>query len=67
MVRDGNSARKQAVECMALATKSSVEERSEILRAMARSWMTLAIQFDRLEATKIRFKTNKASNRSRLT
>ena len=53
MVKDGDSARKRAVECMALATKTSIEERSDILRAMARSWMTLAAQFDRLAATKI--------------
>ena len=53
MVKDGDSARKRAVECMALATKTSIEERSDILRAMARSWMTLAAQLDRLAATKI--------------
>lgn len=53
MVKDGDSARKKAVECMTLADKSSGEERSGILRAMARSWMTLATQFDRLEATNV--------------
>ena len=53
MVKDGDSAPKRAVECMALATKTSIQEQSDILRAMARSWMTLATQFDRLAATKI--------------
>ena len=55
-VKDGDSARKRAVECMRLATQATCEERSEILRAMARSWVTLAIQMDRLEATKIKVK-----------
>lgn len=64
MVKDGDSARKRAVECMALATKTSIEERSDILRAMARSWMTLATQFDRLAATKI---TKIAGKRKRST
>ncbi len=50
MVKEGDSARKKAAECMALAAKASVEEHSNILRAMARSWMTLANQMDRLEA-----------------
>jgi hypothetical protein len=52
-VDDGDSARKRAVECMALANKVSDEERSAILRAMARSWMTLATQMDRLEASQV--------------
>jgi hypothetical protein len=64
MVKDGDSARKRAVECMALATETSVQERSEILRAMARSWMTLASQLDRLEATKITIKEGNRKNRS---
>jgi hypothetical protein len=53
MMRDGDSARKQAAECMKLAVKASCEERSDILRAMARSWTTLANQMDRLESNKV--------------
>ena len=63
MVSDGDSARKRAVECMTLAAKTSVKERSDVLRTMARSWMTLAIQMDRLEATKIKVKDT-GNNRS---
>ena len=62
MVKDGDSARKRAVECTALANKTAIEERSEILRAMARSWMMLAAQFDRLAAIKI---TEKVKVRNR--
>jgi hypothetical protein len=51
MVRGGDAARRRAVECIALANESTIEERSNLLRAMARCWVTLAIQMDRLEAT----------------
>ena len=50
---NGTSARKQAAECMKLAANASCEERSEILRAMARSWLTLANQIDRLASNKV--------------
>lgn len=53
MLGDGDSARKQAAECMKLAVKASCEERGDILRAMARSWATLANQMDRLESNRI--------------
>lgn len=59
-----NSARKKAAECMALAANESAEERSAVLMAMARSWMTLANQMDRLEATNILKKYSKRSGRS---
>ena len=49
---------------MALAANESIEERSAILMAMARSWMTLANQMDRLEATNILKKYSKRSGRS---
>ena len=55
MGKDAALARKKAVECMALAAKARketrTEERSAVLMAMARSWVTLANQMDRLEAT----------------
>ena len=56
--------RKRAVEYMTLAAKTSVEERSDILRAIARSWMTLANQLDRLEASKIPIKEGNRKSRS---
>jgi len=49
MPKDGNAARKKAFECMTLAAEASTDERRDILRAMARSWMTLANQMDRLK------------------
>ena len=58
MLGDGDSARKQAAECMKLAVKASCEERSDILRAMARSWTTLANQMDRLESNRVWQKYN---------
>jgi acyl-CoA reductase-like NAD-dependent aldehyde dehydrogenase len=64
MVKDGDSARKRAVEYMTLAAKTSVEERSDILRAIARSWMTLAMQLDRLEASKFPIKEGNRKSRS---
>jgi hypothetical protein len=51
MGKEAVSARKKAAECLALATKARGEERSAVLKAMARSWMMLANQMDRLEAT----------------
>jgi hypothetical protein len=53
MARDADAARRSAVECIALANESTIGERSHILRAMARSWVTLAIQMDRLQATTV--------------
>jgi hypothetical protein len=52
MGKEAVSARKKAAECLSLAAKSRGEERSAVLMAMARSWMTLANQMDRLEATR---------------
>jgi hypothetical protein len=54
MVKDGDAARKKAADCMTLAAKASSDERRDILRAMARSWATLANQMDRFEATNVR-------------
>jgi hypothetical protein len=65
MGKDAVLARKKAVECMTLAAKAPVEERSAVLMAMARSWITLANQMDRLEAT--RAKINPGKRRSRAT
>ena len=59
-----NSARKKAAECMARAANESIEERSAVLMAMARSWMTLANQMDRLEAMNILKRPSKRSGRS---
>ena len=56
MAKDGDSARKEAVNCMALAAKSPGEERSAVLRDLARTWMTLANQMDRLEAINVQVK-----------
>ena len=53
MVEDGDAARKRAADCMTLATKASSDERRDMLRAMARSWATLANQMDRLDATSV--------------
>lgn len=54
MGKDADAARRKAAECMALAAKGRNEERSAILMAMARNWMTLANQMDRLEAGRAR-------------
>ena len=64
MLGDGDSARQQAAECMKLAVKASCEERSDILRAMARSWTTLANQMDRLESNRIlqKYRAQPSSN-----
>lgn len=63
MGKDAALARKKAVECMALAAKARketrTEERSAVLMAMARSWVTLANQMDRLEATSAKAKPAK--------
>ena len=53
MVKDGDAARKKAADCMTLAAKASSDERRDMLRAMARSWATLANQMDRFEATRL--------------
>ena len=52
--KEGDLARKKAAECMALAAKSGIAERSTVLMAMARSWATLANQMDRLEGTRVK-------------
>ena len=65
MVENGDSARKRAVECMTLANKTFTDERSEILRAMARSWVTLATQMDRLEAASVMQKSRTRSELNR--
>lgn len=59
MGKESNLARQKAAECMALAAKARLEERSAVLMAMARSWMTLANQMDRLEATRARLAADK--------
>ena len=53
MVKNGKAARKKAADCMTLAAKASSDERRDMLRAMARSWVTLANQMDRFEATRV--------------
>lgn len=64
MGKDADLARKKAAECMALAAKARIEERSAVLTAMARSWMTLANQMDRLEGTRAHANAVKRSGRS---
>ena len=54
MVKGGDAARKKVADCMTLAAEASSDERRDMLRAMARSWATLANQMDRFEATKVR-------------
>ena len=49
MIKDGDAARKKAADCMTLAAKASSDERRDIFRAMARSWVTLANQMDQFE------------------
>jgi hypothetical protein len=53
MLDDGDAARKRAVECIRFADNTTDEERSAVLRAMARSWVMLATQMDRLEASQV--------------
>ena len=69
MGKDAALARKKAVECMALAAKARTETRTEkrsaVLMAMARSWVTLANQMDRLEATSAKAMPGKPGTRSR--
>lgn len=50
MVSDGNIARKEAATCMSLAAKSTGDEQRAVLRELARTWVTLANQMDRLQA-----------------
>ena len=54
MAKGGDAARKKAADCMTLAAKASSDERRDMLRAMARSWATLANQMDRFEASNVR-------------
>ena len=64
MLTKPDAARKAAAECMALAAKEAAGERGSVLMAMARSWMTLANQMDRLEAMTIAKKASRRSGRS---
>ena len=61
MLKDGDAARKKAANCMTLAAKASSDERRDVLRAMARSWATLANQMDRFEATSVLVRSNTRS------
>ena len=61
MVKDGDAARKKAADCMTLAAKASSDERRDMLRAMARSWATLANQMDRFEATNVSVRSDTRS------
>ena len=65
MPKDGNAARKKAVECMTLAAKAPSDECRDILRAMARSWVTLANQMDRFEAISGSVRSDARSERER--
>ena len=61
MLKDGDAARKKAADCMTLAAKASSDERRDVLRAMAPSWVTLANQMDRFEATSVLVRSNTRS------
>ena len=65
MPKDGNAARKKAFECTTLAAKAPSDERRDILRAMARSWVTLANRMDRFEATGVSVRSDARSERER--
>lgn len=52
MGKEAVIARKKAAQCVALAAREPMAERSAVLMAMARSWVTLANQMDRLECTR---------------
>ena len=65
MLKDGNAARKKAFDCMTLAAKAPSDERREILRAMARSWVTRANQMDRFEAISASVRSDARSERER--
>lgn len=64
MGKDAASARKKAAECMAQAAEDRIQERSLILKAMARCWMTLANQIDRLEGTRAKARPARRSSRA---
>ena len=61
MVKGGDAARKKATDCMALAAEASSDERRDMLRAMARSWATLADQLDRFETTSVSLRSDTRS------
>ena len=61
MVKDGDAFRTKAADCMTLAAKASSDERRDVLRAMAPSWVTLANQMDRFEATSVLVRSNTRS------
>ena len=63
--KESDLARRKAAECMALAARAHMEERSTVLMAMARSWMTLANQMDRLAGTRAKASPARATSRSR--
>jgi hypothetical protein len=65
MPKDGNAARKKAFEFMTLAAKAPSDECRDIFRAMARSWVTLASQMDRLEAISVSVRSDARSERER--
>ena len=65
MLKDGKAARKKAFEFMTLAAKAPSDERRDILSAMARSWVTLANQMDRFEATSASVRSDARSERER--
>jgi len=65
MLKDGKAARKKAFEFMTLAAKAPSDERRDILRATARSWVTLANQMDRFEATSASVRSDARSERER--
>jgi hypothetical protein len=64
MGKDAVLARQKAVQCMTLAANARTEERSAVLMAMARSWITLANQMDRLEATRAKAHPGKRRGRA---
>ncbi len=61
MVKGGDAARKKAADCMTLAAEASSDERRDMLRAMARSWATLANQLDRFETTSVSLRSDTRS------
>ena len=65
MVKGGDAARKKAADCMTLAAEASSDERRDMLRAMARSWATLANQLDRFETTSVSLRSDTRSESRR--
>ena len=65
MVKGGDAARKKAADCMTLAAEASSDERRDMLRAMARSWATLANQLDRFETISVSLRSDTRSESRR--